>query len=124
MKMIYDIKEQLEFIFCKSYYDIEIKKLKNRIESWNNFCSMVHKLCPNVTFPTVTEIFKEYKCDKIDSDLCFPITILLGDENQFEFNFVKDIDRVYWGYDIEYKYERKSECSTAWECACFGSKKS
>ena len=97
---------QLEFPFSLPFVLAEQAKLDEERRFWND---LFQKLpFPKIDFP-ISELFQKIEWTELEDgheSFSFPMTVLKGNPNQPEFPFVRAIDESYWGYPVEYEYER------------------
>jgi hypothetical protein len=96
---------QLEFAFAQPFLEAEVKRITDEKQF---FVDLFNKLpFPKLDFP-ISDLFQkiDWEAHADDKALAFPLTVLKGNPHQPEFSFVRQLDEAYWGYPVEYEYER------------------
>lgn len=92
---------QLEFSFTQPFIEIEESKIAAEKQFWYDFFN-------NMPFPemeySLGDLFKDIDFDNNDGP-SIPLTIVKGDQNRPEFDFVREIDENSWGFPVRYSYD-------------------
>lgn len=102
---VYHEAVQLEFSFSLPFILEEEKIAKDEKQFW-------YDLFNNMPFPSldfsIRDLFKHIDFDDYTGP-SIPLTIVKGDPNQPEFDFVREIDETSWGFPVRYHYELPKE---------------
>ena len=96
---------QPEFEFAQVYLKQQEDALKAFNESWMNLARSISSFMPKDF--SVNNIFgdEDIYHEPIDPKYCFPMTIVCGERNQYEFSFSRAIDEASWGFPVKYPVE-------------------
>jgi len=91
------VNMQEEFLFCQPF--LYQKALVE--QSWRNMFNQIASLYPNYSGVNLDDLFQD--CDSKIDGLSFPITMICGRKDQYEFFFSRCLDQDFWG-DLTVQY--------------------